>query len=257
MSSIILPPSNRIKDVHTLNLGHNLEILQDCGMKLPIITDISPRTNSHMLISGMSGGGKSFFEQILFAKLAKHGGEFYFADYKGDDSFSYLRDCPRYFSFKNTLEALDIVYSRLNARLSGEDTTRHAVTLIWDEYIANILALTNEDKKLAAAVMNKVSEILLMGRSMSVRLVASMQRPDALAFPVGSRLNFGVVIILGAAVRSIYEMLMPDHMEQVEGRNFGRGEGVVLLQGSKLRFIKVLAPCNIERMKKLCVKALS
>jgi hypothetical protein len=207
----------------------------------------------------MSGSGKSYAEQQIIARLAlaQPGGEFFFADFKGDDTFSYLRGCPRYYSYRNTLNALNAVYDRLKARLSGEDETRHPVTLIWDEYMANILSLINADKKTATAEMNKIAEILLMGRSMSVRLSVSCQRPDAIAFPVGSRLNYGVVVVLGAAVRSIYEMLMPDFIEDIKGRQFGRGEGVVLLQGSELRFIKIPTINDEEHMRNLCAQALS
>jgi len=249
----------------TLTLGYNLDVWNGYGAKIPITTDITTATNSQMLICGMSGSGKSYAELGYIAKLfmAQSDGEFYFADYKGEDAFSFLRQCPRYWSFKNTLEALDIVYDRLNARLSGEDETRNQITLVWDEYMANVLALQGEDKdkknaeRLAPSVMNKVSEILLMGRSMGVRLVTSMQRPDAIAFSAGSRLNYGVVVVLGAYIRSIYEMLMPDHMEHIKGRQFGRGEGVVLLQGSELHFIKIPAIQDYERMKNLCIQALS
>lgn len=240
-----------------LTLGYNLDLWNNSKIKIPIVTDISPKNNSHILLSGMSGSGKSFMLNSLFAKLTNSGGEFYFSDYKGDDSFSYLKNCKNYYSYKNTLDALDIVYSRLNERLSGTDTTRNQVTLIWDEYMANVLSLINEDKKLAAVVMNKVSEILLMGRSMAVRLILVLQRPDALAFPVGSRLNFGIVIVLGAAISSIYEMLIPDFISEVGNRRFNRGEGVVVLQSSKLYFIKVPVPHDIGRMKALCIKALS
>ena len=105
--------------------------------------------------------------------------------------------------------------------------------------------------------MTKVSEILLMGRSMAVRLICSLQRPDALAFPAGARLNYGIVVVLGAAVRSIYEMLMPDHIEQVKGRVFGRGEGAVLLQSTELRYIKVPKVRDIARLQRICIDALS
>jgi len=248
-----------------LTLGYNLDAWNTYRAKIPVSVDISPSTNSHIIINGMSGSGKSYTELGYISKLflAQPEGEVYFADYKGEDAFSFLRQCPRYWSFKNTLEALDIVYSRLNARLSGEDETRNQITLVWDEYMANVLALQGEDKdkktneRLAPSVMNKVSEILLMGRSMGVRLVTSMQRPDAIAFSAGSRLNYGVVVVLGAYIRSIFEMLMPDHMEQIKGRQFGRGEGVVLLQGSELHFIKIPAVRDYERMKNLCIQALS
>ncbi len=243
---------------NTLTLGYDLDAWVDYGKKIPIVTDISPKTNSHMIICGMSGCGKSYYEETILAKLieAESRGEYYFADYKGEDAFSYLRECSRYYSYKNTLQALSAVYSRLNSRISGEDTNTYPITLLWDEYMANILALVNEDKKKAASVMNMVSEILLMGRSKSVRFICSLQRPDAIAFPIGSRLNYGIVVVLGSAVKSIYEMLLPDFISEVRGRIFGRGEGVILLQGSQLHFVKVATVRNEAKMRELCDNAL-
>lgn len=244
-----------------LSLGYDLDAWKNFGKKEPITIDISPSENSHNLLCGMSGSGKSYMEHQLLTRLIQaerdRGGEYYFADYKGDDSFSYLRECPRYYSYKDTLKALDIVHSRLIARQSGEDTSRNPVTLIWDEYMVQALNMTSEDKKAATVMMNKVSEILLLGRSLSVRLIVSCQRADAVAFPAGSRLNYGVVCVVGAAIRSIYEMLLPDHMEQTKGRQFGRGEGVILLQGSTLRYIKVPTVRDEKHMKKICLEALS
>jgi hypothetical protein len=257
------PKTKAIAD--TLTLGYDLYHWHDYGLKLPINADLSSSNNSHILICGMSGSGKSYAQLGYIAKmfLTQPDSEFWFADYKGDDNFGFLRSCPRYRSYHSTLEALDAVYDRLNARLSGEEENRQPVTLIWDEYMANMLALVAEDKdkkpadRIAPSAMSKVSEILLMGRSKGVRLVCSLQRPDAIAFPVGSRLNYGIVIVLGAAVRSIYEMLMPDHIEQVKGREFGRGEGVALLQGSELHYLKIPQYKDFERVKELCVQALS
>jgi len=250
---------------NTLTLGYDLDMWNGYRAKLPVTVDISPSNNSHMLVSGMSGSGKSYASLGYFAKisLAQPDGEFHFADYKREDAFIFLRNCPRYRSYRSTIEALDAVYNRLNARMSGKDESRNQVTLFWDEYMANILALQGEDKdkksadRIAPTTMNKVSEILMMGRSIGIRIIISCQRPDAVAFPTGSRLNYGVVVVLGAYIRSIYEMLMPDHREQVEGRQFGRGEGVALLQGSELRFIKIPRVQDYERMKQICVQALS
>lgn len=74
------------------------------------------------------------------------------------------------------------MYEIMHKRQCGEDSLRNFVTLIWDEYIANILALLGTEKKKAEAVMHKVSEILMLGRSLAVRLVIACQRPDASAF---------------------------------------------------------------------------
>lgn len=241
-----------------LTLGYELDRWRLFGEKVPINIDLSPKTNSHILLCGMSGAGKSFHEQQIMCKLAlaEPDSDILLADYKGEDALAHLRSCPRYYTYKDTLKALEIVHGRLLARQSGEDASRNPVTLVWDEYMAQMLALISEDKKAAAVVMGKVSEILMLGRSLSVRLIISCQRPDALAFPAGSRLNYGVVVVLGAAVRSIYEMLLADHIERTKGRQFGRGEGVALLQGSELHFIKVGAVRNPRRMEEICIKAL-
>ena len=241
-----------------LTLGYELDTWKNCGITTPISIDLSTSTNSHIILTGMSGSGKSYLERAILAKLslAEPQGEIYFADYKGDDSFAFLHGCPRYFFYRDSLDALDVVHARLLARQAGEDKTRHPITLIWDEYMAAILNLLSEDKKKAAIVMGKVSEILLLGRSLGVRFICVCQRPDALAFPAGSRLNYGVIVILGAAVRSIYEMLMPDFKGAVEGRQFSRGEGVVLLQGAELHYLKVPLVQNEKRLERLCITAL-
>lgn len=241
-----------------LTLGYDLDRWNLLGEKMPITIDLSPGKNSHILLCGMSGSGKSYMENQLLAKLAlaEPDGEVYFADYKQEDSLAYLRGCPRYYGYKDTLEALDTVHRRLLARQSGEDTSRNPVTLVWDEYMAQVLALISEDKKAAAVVMGKVSEILMLGRSPSVRLIISCQRPDALAFPAGSRLNYGVVVIVGSYIRSVYEMLMPDVNNEISGHPFGRGEGVVLLQGSELHYVKVPMVRDVPRMEDICIRAL-
>lgn len=242
-----------------LTLGYDLERWTRYGEQEKILVNLAPDSNSHILLSGMSGSGKSYLENAILAKLflAEPSGEIYFADYKGDSAFSYLRGCPRYYTYRDTLQALELVYGRMLARQSGEDSSTHAITLVWDEYMAQILALQSEDKKAAAVVMNRVSEILLLGRSLSVRLVTAIQRPDAAAFPAGSRMNYGVVVILGSSAKSIYEMLLPDFKEEVAGRTFRRGEGVVVFQGAELRYLKVPIIGNPKRMQEICIEALS
>lgn len=241
-----------------LTIGYDLDRWRLFGEKVPITLDLSPKNNSHLLLCGMSGSGKPYHLLQIMTKLflAEPNGEIFCADYKQEDAFGYLHGCTRYFAYKNSLKALDAVYSRLLARQSGEDSSRNPVTLIWDEYIAQVLALTSENRKAAATVMGQASELLMLGRSLGIRLIISCQRPDAVALPAMGRLNAGAIIILGGAVRSIYEMLIPDFMEDVKERRFGRGEGVAVFQGSDLRFIKVGMVGNVPRMQKICIEAL-
>lgn len=244
-----------------LLVGYDYDAWYGFSQKVPISIDASMKNNTQTLICGMSGSGKSYLTNQYFARICIHGGQdsvVYFADFKQDDSFAHLRNCPRYYAYDKTIEALDIVYNIMHERQCGEDASRHFVTLIWDEYMANILALLSTEKKKAEAVMHKVSEILMLGRSLAVRLVIACQRPDASAFPTGSRLNFGVIIVVGATLESIYSMLMPKELiDKVGNREFHTGEGVMLWQGAELRFIKVPVIRDEAKLKVICIEALT
>ena len=244
-----------------LLIGYDYDAWYGYVEKMAISVDVSTKVNSHTLVCGMSGSGKSYLTNQYLARICLHGGEdsvVYFADYKQDDSFAYLRECPRYYPYNKTIDALEEVYEIMHKRQCGEDTTRNYITLVWDEYVANILSFLGSGKKKAEAVMHKVSEILMLGRSLAVRLVIACQRPDASVFPTGSRLNFGVIIIVGATLESIYSMLMPKELiEKVGNREFHTGEGVMLWQGSELRFIKVPVIRNEEKMKAICIEGLT
>ena len=251
----MMTPSNE------LFIGYDYDTWYGYGEKKLVSVDASTETNSHTLICGMSGSGKSYLTNQYLARICLHGGEesvVYFADFKQDDSFAHLRKCPRYYPYDKTIGALEEVYEIMHKRQCGEDKSRNYVTLVWDEYMSNILALLGKEKKKAEAVMHKVSEILMLGRSLAVRLVIACQRPDASAFPTGSRLNFGVIIIVGATLESIYSMLMPKELiDKVGNREFHTGEGVMLWQGSELRFIKVPVIRNEEKMKAICIEGLT
>ncbi len=84
-----------------LTLGYDLDAWNGYGAKVPITTDISPATNSHILISGISGGGKSFFENALFSKwLLQNRAASTILQITAGGRVSYLRGCPRYYAIK-------------------------------------------------------------------------------------------------------------------------------------------------------------
>ena len=116
--------------------------------------------------------------------------------------------------------------------------------------------MTKRNIKQAKKIMLYISELLMLGRSKNIRVLVSTQRPDATAFPSGSRLNFGIVLVLGAYLSSTYEMLMPEYMNLVKERRFQTGEGSILLQGSQLQFIKIPMIYDWDKIQKICKKGL-
>ena len=63
-----------------LRLGYDFDKWYGYGIKEPVTTDISTKTNSHIILCGMSGSGKSYAENILIARIAKTEGTVYFSD---------------------------------------------------------------------------------------------------------------------------------------------------------------------------------
>lgn len=242
----------------TITLGYELDAWHAYSQKKPIRIDISDATNCHALLLGMSGSGKTLCLQSLIAKLyiASNGSaEFYLGDFKCDDSFQYLHQCPRYYSFYDTLEALETVHDRLLSRQSGEDTSRTPIYVCIDEYVGLITGL---EKKRAEDAMKKISALLLMGRSLNLRVLIACQRPDAAVFALGSRTNFGVVVFLGGFVKSSYEMFFQkEDIERISKRKFSIGEGTVLMQNTWISYLKIPLPRDLQKVKELCKCALS
>ena len=131
-----------------LLLGYDYDAWYGYGDKIPVYADISHGNNRHTLIAGTSGGGKTYYTNQLLARLCVAGGKeqkIFFADFKREDAFEYLRGCKTYYSYEQCTQALDIVYEILHKRQAGEDESRTPVTLFWDEYLANVLALKGQD----------------------------------------------------------------------------------------------------------------
>ena len=102
-----------------LLVAYNYDSWYGYNQKEPIQKDVTVKNNSHTLICGMSGSGKSYFTIQYIARIFKTGGNnsvVYFGDFKQDDAFICLRKCSRYYAYNKTLDALNEVYSILKRR---------------------------------------------------------------------------------------------------------------------------------------------
>ena len=248
------------EDEKKLLLGMDIDWWHAWGKKVPIYVDMGMKANKHILLAGFSGSGKSSatLRIVGYIKQIVPNAEIYFADFKQEDDFQFLSCCKNYFPYDRTLEALKIVYDRMNARQARLDLSRNLIVLCFDEFFANILSIQGKDKKLANRVLDQVGEILMLGRSLNIQFICSVQRPDAEVFKHGSRINYGIIILLGKNHQSVYEMVLSkEFIDQIGDRTFEVGEGVVLLQGAKLYFIKTPMIRDRAKLEAVCIKALS
>lgn len=53
-------------------------------------------------------------------------------------------------------------------------------------------------------------------------------------------------------------MLIPkEYIDTIGERKFGVGEGIVLLQGTQMEFIKIPMVHDVEKMQQICINALT
>lgn len=161
----------------------------------------------HMLIAGGTGGGKSYFILTLIESLLHTKANLYILDPKNADlaDLNTVMDNV-YYRKEDMLACINQFYEDMVAR--SETMKQHpnyktgenyaylglpANFLIFDEYVAMMDMLGRESTE----VINKLKQIVMLGRQAGFFLILACQRPDAKYFSDGIRDNFNFRVALG------------------------------------------------------------
>ncbi|HAO5955135.1 TPA: DNA translocase FtsK [Listeria monocytogenes] len=241
---------------YTYKFLHNAEVFRlsiadivPKGTTIPLMRHLSwdMDANPHALIVGGTGGGKSFFLNILIRALALMGADLHIADPKNSD----LADFEVLFEDVQTetdaiLRMLEKVVKEMERRYeemkqhpnyrTGQNYSAYEMKpyiLILDEYVAFQSLLTKKvDKELFSMCMQ---QIILKGRQAGVFLILATQRPDAKFLPDGMRDQFGLRIALGQMSQGGYRMIFDTSEQKLrakkkKGRGYSCSLGDTLIQ---------------------------
>lgn len=189
----------------------------------------------HMLIAGGTGGGKTYFILTLIAALVKTNAELTILDPKNADLADLAEVLPNVHSEKEAmLAAVDRFYNEMMARnaemkqMGGYKTGENyaylglpAHFLIFDEYVAFMDMLGRD----AMNVMNKLKQIVMLGRQSGFFLILACQRPDAKYLGDGIRDQFMFRIALGRMSDLGYTMMFGEvqkdfFQKPIKGRGY-------------------------------------
>lgn len=189
----------------------------------------------HMLIAGGTGGGKTYFILTLIAALVKTNAELTILDPKNADLADLAEVLPNVHSEKEVmLAAVDRFYNEMMARnaemkqMGGYKTGENyaylglpAHFLIFDEYVAFMDMLGRD----AMNVMNKLKQIVMLGRQSGFFLILACQRPDAKYLGDGIRDQFMFRIALGRMFDLGYTMMFGEvqkdfFQKPIKGRGY-------------------------------------
>lgn len=171
----------------------------------------------HMLIAGGTGGGKSYFILTLIETLLRTEAELYILDPKNSDLADLSVVLPNVFYRKEEMvQALENFYDKMMARtermkqMEGYQTGKNYAFLglkphflIFDEYVAFMDMIGRE----SSVIMNKIKQIVMLGRQMGFFIILSCQRPDAKYLGDGIRDQFMFRVALGRMSELGYGMM--------------------------------------------------
>lgn len=200
------------------------------GIKEPVIWD----TNKvpHLLISGITGGGKTVLSQTLVNQLLKEDCELYISDFKagGDwdgvvSKYAEYLDCDAmlnefYESFCKTIE------------VKGHKESY----LIFDEFSSYALSKDSKDFK---DMMGKVSHIAFMGRSFGYHLIFISQQFNAKVLDTAIREQFGIKIYMGSTISTESATMMFPNAELDKSQHLPRFCGYISLPEKELEIIQI------------------
>lgn len=190
----------------------------------------------HMLIAGGTGGGKTYFILTLIEALLRTEAVLYVLDPKNADLADLGSVMPDVYYKKEDIAAcIDRFYEAMMARsedmkqMPGYKTGKNyaylglpAHFLIFDEYVAFMEMLTTKE---SAAVLNKLKQIVMLGRQAGFFLILACQRPDAKYLGDGIRDQFNFRVALGRMSELGYSMMFGKtdkefFLKRVKGRGY-------------------------------------
>lgn len=190
----------------------------------------------HMLIAGGTGGGKTYFILTIIETLLRSDAQLFVLDPKNADLADLANVMPNVYSSKEEINAcVEDFYMRMMDRSVSMKQMKNYKTgenyaylglepnfLIFDEYVAFMEMLTAKE---SATVLNKLKQIVMLGRQAGFFLILACQRPDAKYLGDGIRDQFNFRVALGRMSELGYSMMFGEtdkifFLKQVKGRGY-------------------------------------
>lgn len=189
----------------------------------------------HMLISGGTGGGKTYFILTIIEALLQTNATIYVLDPKNADLADLETVMPNvYYKKEDMIDCLNQFYDEMMLRnenmklMDGYKTGKNyaylnlpAHFLVFDEY-TSFMEMIGRD---SIEVMSKLKQIVMLGRQSGFFLILACQRPDAKYLGDGIRDNFNFRVALGRMSELGYNMMFGENdkdffLKPIKGRGY-------------------------------------
>lgn len=229
-------------------LGYDFGLWVDEGIKIPVVAALG-----HLCVVGSTGSGKSTACLYWLYKTKKMGCCLYLADFKASGEFVGISE--HYEEFEG---CYDIINEFYNIFCSTPEGGNGSIKILLIDEIAGLLnhyGMTKENKAKADEIRQKMSAILMLGRSRNCYLWLSMQRYSASIFPVssGAADNFNICVGLGRlTIDGRRGLFAGEQLANEEKLLFGQGKGILLVDGKNLKALIIPKVSKAKLQDLLC-----
>lgn len=216
----------------------------------------NPAVAPSILCYGATGSGKTVASKLILSRISKYipDSQIWINDFKGDSTdFAFLQNSKRYYRFFDCADGFQDFFNHFTQRQSGEDTRRHFIICYFDEWASYI---QNIDKKKAESEKQKLSTLLMLGRSYNVHFLHNQQRCDSIYFSAGSRDQYGVVISLGNLSEEGKLMMFREFKDEMKSDR-KQGTGYMITNGTNFTPIQVPIISDMEKMNHFIKEAVN
>lgn len=227
-----IPDKYMKPEVISIDNGSYAEIL--CGLP-------------NLLCVGQTGSGKSYAISIILALYSKYIPDvsITIADYK-HSLLTPLAHTQNYYGYDKAIEGISLFYEEFKERLANHDLERNkrVKILLIDEYSALI---GSQDKKCSEELKTMIGNMLLMSRSLGMKIIIGTQTAHSENFKTGARDQFHAVLALGNLSKEQKQMLFADYKEKMNEHN-SVGEGYLLINGKDIERVKISKIKDMETL---------
>jgi len=228
---------------NSITLGYSYSDWQ-MGVKTPFIWH--PERVPHLLISGLTGGGKTVLAQTALNQLLNTKAEIFIADYKAGGDWDGI--VSGYGEFEECGKVLNHFYEAFIGTIQAKE--HREMYLLWDEFSSYALS---RDSKQFKELMSRVSHIAFMGRSFGYHLILVSQQFNAKVIDTAVREQFGIKIYMGSTISTESATMLFPNCEIDKSIHLPMCCGYISLPEKDLDIIQIPFIDEPEKLKKLLI----
>lgn len=227
-----------------IKLGYSNESWKN-GIKTPFFwnTDTTP----HILLSGITGGGKTVLAQTIVNQLLTEHKSIHICDFKAGGDWDNI--ISNYAEYTDCDTIIDSFYASFCDAI--EHKAKHEEILIFDEFSSYALSKDSKDFK---ELMGKISHIAFMGRSFGYKLFFISQQFNSKVLDTAIREQFGIKIYMGSTISTESATMLFPNCEIDKSIHLPKCCGYISMPEKELDLIQIPYISEPDKLKRLLIQ---